>query len=378
MERIGILAPIGDNCWIGGVNYFRSLLNALNITKSSKYEFYLLTNKIDLFANDYNKHIKIIYCKHLFDNRETIRNLSRALQTDIRLGYYAKKHKLSMLTHASPGTQLMPPTLFWMPDFQHCHLPHFFSDAQINNRDSEIIRAAERSGHLLLSSYAAEKDFRLFYPQLGYVKTHILRFVPLIDTYAKQGVLCSEARNVDEVFFFLPNQFWVHKNHIVVIEALNLLPKHIKVICTGSLNDYRNVEHIENLQLKIKELGLEERFVILGLVEREEMLSLMARAIAVINPSLFEGWSTTVEEAKYMGKRMVLSNLPVHFEQNPPDSYYFNPVDHHELAGYLLDIIESYDVKKDMNRAKVARQKYHGMGDLFAKNYINIIESIIE
>jgi glycosyltransferase involved in cell wall biosynthesis len=41
----------------------------------------------------------------------------------------------------------------------------------------------------------------------------------------------------------------------------------------------------------------------------------MRASTALINPSLFEGWSTTVEEAKSTGTPMILSDLGVHREQ---------------------------------------------------------------
>lgn len=45
----------------------------------------------------------------------------------------------------------------------------------------------------------------------------------------------------------------------------------------------------------------------LGLVPRSDVIALMRYSISLINPSFFEGWSTTVEEAKSMGKQIILS-----------------------------------------------------------------------
>jgi len=58
----------------------------------------------------------------------------------------------------------------------------------------------------------------------------------------------------------------------------------------------------------------------------------MRNCVAVLNPSRFEGWSSTVEEAKGMGKRLILSSIPVHREQNPPRASFFEPDDEHALA----------------------------------------------
>lgn len=52
-----------------------------------------------------------------------------------------------------------------------------------------------------------------------------------------------------------------------------------------------------------------------GGVAYADVYALMRFSVRVINPSLFEGWSSAVEECKSVGKRLVLSGIPVHREQ---------------------------------------------------------------
>jgi len=52
----------------------------------------------------------------------------------------------------------------------------------------------------------------------------------------------------------------------------------------------------------------------------------MRRAAAILQPSRFEGWSTVVEDAKTLGKPILVSDLSVHREQAPPGGV-FLPVD---------------------------------------------------
>lgn len=380
MIRIGIYV-IANEGWFGGINYFLSLLSALDKHPHPKQEYYVLTNRSDIFSQNYQSHIKIIQCDHLTDNSERIRKLCRHFKTNIKLAYYAKRYKLDLITHTTPGKRFLPPTLHWMPDFQHCHLPALFSEAELRGRDQNMDMVAERSGHLLLSSESAEKDFRRFYPQYQSVQTHVLRFVPYIqdeDLAYQQRVL--DQSQVEDDYFYLPNQFWAHKNHAVVIEALSMLPPELKVICTGSLNDYRNAAHIEQLMQRIKDLGLEKRFIVLGLVERNKMMSLMAQALAVINPSLFEGWSTTVEESKYTGKKIILSDLPVHREQAPTDAVYFSPQNPSALAAAMLHIWQERNDERQraVSRFAQARVNLANNRALFAEKYQTIISAILK
>ena len=65
----------------------------------------------------------------------------------------------------------------------------------------------------------------------------------------------------------------------------------------------------------------------------------MKKSYAIVQPSLFEGWSTVVEDAKCLNKFIFLSNLNVHLEQNPRNVSYFDPRDESDLVDKLLNVI---------------------------------------
>ena len=94
---------------------------------------------------------------------------------------------------------------------------------------------------------------------------------------------------------------------------------------TGEEEDGRNPRHFQNLINLIKKNDLEDTFIFLGLVPYSDVNSLMLHSIAVINPSYFEGWSTTVEESKSLGVHLILSDLPVHREQAEDLAEFFPP-----------------------------------------------------
>ncbi len=71
------------------------------------------------------------------------------------------------------------------------------------------------------------------------------------------------------------------------------------------------------------------------MVPRQHVFALMRTCAALVNPSLFEGWSSTVEEAKSLGVPMLLSNLGVHLEQAEGSAQYFAPHAPDELAGLM-------------------------------------------
>jgi glycosyltransferase involved in cell wall biosynthesis len=101
-----------------------------------------------------------------------------------------------------------------------------------------------------------------------------------------------------------------------VIEDLHLLKQQgheVVVAAIGKPDDYRH--HFEMLRSLVVSYGLEDNFRFLGMVSRQHVFALMRTCVALVNSSLFEGWSSTVEEAKSLGVPMLLSNLGVHVEQ---------------------------------------------------------------
>ena len=86
---------------------------------------------------------------------------------------------------------------------------------------------------------------------------------------------------------------------------------------------------------------------------------------------MFEGWSTSVEEAKILDKKILLSNIKVHKEQNPKRSYYFNPDDDLKLSKIINKIVNEKVLKKNL---KLLKKNYSLNRAKFANNYYKIIK----
>ncbi len=226
----------------------------------------------------------------------------------------------------------------WIPDFQHRYLPHLFSEEEVTIRDCSIKEIADKSGVVILSSEVAAKDFCRFYP--GHLATpRVWHFCSLLDTTKSASYAAIGQYGLPEKYLYLPNQFWAHKNHITVFKALARLRHErgieIPIVCTGAQSDRRNETHFSNLQQFIQEKDLTGQVHLLGLIERNDQIEVLRHAAAVIQPSLFEGWSTVVEDVRATGRPIFLSDIPVHREQNPPHCSYFNPESDEQLAEIL-------------------------------------------
>ncbi len=244
-----------------------------------------------------------------------------------------------------PPENFLLPFLSWIPDFQHLHYPEFFSEKEVQQRNQDYLLSARFAAKIVLSSKCALEDFCRFAP-LAKDKGVVLPFVAQIpsEVFAGNPVFICEKYRIPEKFILVPNQFWKHKNHEGVIVALEKALREdpaITIVCTGNTNESRDPQYFSKLLCSISQAGVRENMIILGLVPHLDMFLLMRQSMAVLQPSLFEGWNTTVEEVKSMGKKLIVSDIPVHREQDAPDAVYFDPKDVTALVVILLDIYAS-------------------------------------
>jgi len=248
-----------------------------------------------------------------------------------------ERHRIELLSHSGHlGLAHGVPTLGWVPDLQHRRLPELFDRRTWLFREARYRVLARLASHLVVSSAAGEQDLYELAPEAR-GKTTVLRFV--IDPVPR-----DEQPELSELevrygfsgrYLYLPNQFWAHKNHTLVVDALALLRERGRrplVLTTGVQHDRRSPGHFEAVMRRAREAGVARSFRPLGVVPYAHVAGLLRESLALLNPSRFEGWSTTVEEAKSTGKRVLLSDIPVHREQDPPGCAYFDPQDAECLA----------------------------------------------
>ncbi|MCF6243052.1 MAG: glycosyltransferase [Bacteroidales bacterium] len=172
-------------------------------------------------------------------------------------------------------------------------------------------------------------------------------------------------------YFICSNQFWAHKNHITVLKAIKILKKdnvRCHIVFTGSTRDYRNPDFYQSLLEYVKKEQLDKYVSFLGFIDRKEQLKLMKEAVAVIQPSLFEGWGTVVEDAKSMNKYIILSDIAVHKEQCSENVIFFEP----NTPNQLSEIIRKFISEKP----KVKTIDYQKNQINFAETFIKILKGV--
>jgi glycosyltransferase involved in cell wall biosynthesis len=210
----------------------------------------------------------------------------------------------------------------WIYDFQHVHLPHFFNSEQLASRNRLFKSVAEGASRVVLSSESARHDFVSAFPNAS-SKARIVQFATMPESKWFTGDADAVCRSygLPQRFFVVPNQWWQHKNHTLVFSALAILKQRgiaPNIVFTGHMYDGRKPAHLDDMLQLISVNSLRETTWLLGLIPRADQIQILRNCVAIVQPSLFEGWSTVVEDARCLGKPAILSDLDVHVEQHLP------------------------------------------------------------
>ena len=325
-----LIYAAGSSEWIGGVYYARNVLYQLSLNKriTDKYNLFAFTNETCKASFEDLDKVKIIVSR----GSEKIDLIKAILLHNIRYRY--------------PGTKDigMCKAVAWIPDFQQECLSDMFPAEEVEARKLERASIVNKDLPLVLSSEDALGHFKQFYDAQK-KNVYVVHFVSYIEpiirsisTEAEEKVLKKYGLS-GRKYVYVANQFWKHKNHIVVLNAIQKIAAdtNLYFVFSGKLSDYRNPDYIEKLKQIMTELEEGGRIINLGFLDRTEQLIIMKNCEFLIQPSLFEGWGTVVEDAKVLDKHILLSDIPVHREQRNEKCRLFVPDDDEALAKIILE-----------------------------------------
>jgi glycosyltransferase involved in cell wall biosynthesis len=367
--RLGVRVT-GGKQWIAGFHYLKNLFIALrNAGQELDLVLYAAhetdPSELQAFAE---------YAKEIIEYAEFKKDKVRR--------FLQQQNLDCVFATAEYGPDLGIPHLSWLFDFQHKDMPELFPERDLNIREEMFQYVLERANIVILSSNHAQAACRKFYPQ--YVgKTRVMPFVAHVPDamFKTDPVAAVREYDLPSKFIFLPNQFWKHKNHDVVIEAVNKAVKKepsLTVVFSGTPEDTRDRFYGPYLRSKIQIYELQKHIKILGLIPEEDVFALMRASICILQPSLYEGWSTVVEQAKSLGKPILLSDLEVHREQNPEKGQYFEIHDANQLAHLLISIMREGVPGPDKQAERAALAMVHERSVIFGKQFCQLVDEAID
>jgi len=379
MKKMRIGIPLiqnelnGQSGWIAGFYFVKNCLNALAelpteflpeifVFVSDKFCEPLLLPKYENKA-DWLRIIKI--------PSEQLNDIKYAtLVEELIQGYECD---LFFPFSTIPDFNFRGRALGWIPDYQDRYLRQYFSIQELRYRKFLCDVIVGYSNKILCSSNAVYTNFKEFYPTAS-EKAVVIHFRSIIpDEYlAVDPKDVLEKFDIKSKYVYMPNQFWIHKNHKLVFQAWKLLKDiglNYSLVCTGSSEDYRFPGYYQELQDYLAKNDL-DNIKILGFLTREEQIQLYRGASLILQPSLFEGWSTSLEDAKALGKRVLVSDTPIHREQCDKVALFFDKNDPQALANILQKEWDGLPLGFDRASEIEGRERYVANIKLFAQELL--------
>ena len=214
------------------------------------------------------------------------------------------------------------PYVMAIPDLHHRLRPEF-PEVSANGtwewREYLFRNGARYATLLLADSEVGKEDILNCYGPFGVTPdmVKVLPYIPAcylaLDAPESERQRVREMHRLPERYVFYPAQFWPHKNHIRIVQALGLLKQErrlkVPIVFCGSYTGEIRERTFQEVMSLSSQLGLEKEIHYLGYVPDEDMSGLYAGAAALVMPTFLGPTNIPVLEAWAFGCPVLTSDI---------------------------------------------------------------------
>ncbi len=181
-----------------------------------------------------------------------------------------------------------------------------------------LFRNATRSATLILAdSESGKQDIVDFYGPYG-VSPDRVKVLPYVSSYLSMkpqeadGIRIRQRYQLPDRYLFYPAQFWPHKNHARIVEAMGLLKAagcEVNVVFCGSYTGEIRERTFHSAMALAHRLGIAAHVYHLGYVPDEDMAGLYVEAVGLVMPTFFGPTNIPVLEAWELGCAVLTSHI---------------------------------------------------------------------
>jgi glycosyltransferase involved in cell wall biosynthesis len=231
------------------------------------------------------------------------------------------------------------PFAFTLHDLQENYYPENFSRWTRIWRHRVYTQLLSKARRVICESNYVKNDIMRFF-RVPAERAAVITAPPMRQFFSDESAEHLRAirlrLQLPEKFLFYPAQFWVHKNHLRLIEAFREVAGQVpdlKLVLTGKKRD-----EYQTVMDAVAKSGLNERVVHLGYVAQEDLQAIYRLATALVMPSLFESVSIPVYEALQAGTPVAASNILAIPEQVGDAGLLFDPMSVASIRDAILKI----------------------------------------
>lgn len=264
-------------------------------------------------------------------------------------------------------------------DLQHRlqpHLPEFSEASDWEEREVRIRRSIESAVCVLVDSEVGKEDLLALYGDTGIDPGAVIP-VPFTTTQLLSASMPAErlqaARDryrLPSKYLFYPAQFWPHKNHGRIVEALGILKVEydlpVDVVFVGSHAGGLRDRTFKEMTDIARRAGVVEQIHYLGYVPDEVMPALYQAATGLIMPTFFGPTNIPVLEAFSLGCPVITSDIRGIREQVKDAAVLVDPGSSLSIAQGIRQLVLDDRIRATLvekGRARISEYTPHDFAD---------------
>lgn len=238
---------------------------------------------------------------------------------------------------------------------------------KVLSRATAIITESETGRNNIIRRYNIDSERVITIP---FITTNQVKITE--KDYKENFLNVKNKYNIYGDYIFYPAQFWAHKNHVYILDALIIMKeKHnikLNAVFTGS--DKGNLKYIKEY---VRKIGITDQVFFIGFVEEEEMPYLYKQSIALVMPTYLGPTNLPPLEAFSLECPVCYSDLPGLRDQVKDAAFLVDLNDPESLVISLLKIINN----KDLVNEKIKKGKLI-IRELSEEMYWNSLKKIFD
>jgi glycosyltransferase involved in cell wall biosynthesis len=247
-------------------------------------------------------------------------------------------------------------TTVW--DVQHLTHP-WFPEISANwtwdHRELFLRRHLRRAASIIVGTRVGRDEIVRYY---GVPEEHIALLPHPTPGFAlraaREAATQEPPSDIPKNYIFYPAQFWPHKNHVNLLQALRLLvdadPETPALVLVGS--DKGNRAFVESCAA---DLGISHKVLFLGFVSTEDLVGLYRNARALVYPSFSGPENLPPLEAFALGCPAIVSNYRGAEEQLGDSAVLFDPANPAAIAEAIARVVADESLRAELIERGKAR-----------------------
>lgn len=339
---------IGVNCYIlapdiGGIKqYFFSLFR-------------------ELLDNDTDNEYVFFYFDHNVDELDSLGNScwqkhGIALRNQNEIRKHLKKIDLYFCPFSTLWPRPLPvPTVVFLHDIQEVYYPEFFTRRNLAARAYHYVGSTRMADHVIVNSNFSKQTI-IENHRVADKKISVAHLCADSRFYRANEVARSPEVMLPDEFVFFPANHWQHKNHDVLLRAIQWLKneKQYRVHAVFTGYDQKNGYPVMD---KAAQYGISEQVQQLGYVTVEELAYLYIYAKMLVFPSLFEGFGIPLVEAMAAGCPVLASEATSLPEIGQDNVLYFDPHSPKELGEKIIEMRSNVSLRRSLVKRGYVRAR---------------------